>query len=176
MERTNREAAGETYLDVESLIYKTIWDFRARYGGNEEDLLDVCQEAFVEAYRTHNEQLSSFVTWLRTKLWFAMATALRTEKTKHRYTHEEDDRGIRLNTIPAKKTVNFWEDIAPQFSEDARYIADCLFQAPQEAIEALLSMRSPYSRLDKVITDICGDDPWDRDRMKEAMYSLRMVS
>lgn len=86
-------AANETYRDVDKLIYRIIHNFIKRYGGEFDDLLSMCNEAFVEAYITHNHTLASFTTWLVPKLW-------------HKMLREKHKEIVRCRRIPAVEHID----------------------------------------------------------------------
>ncbi len=79
----NQETAAETYLDVERLVQKTVFDFHRSHGGDEIELASVCNELFIKAYTTWDpDRCRTFSGFLRHKLWFGMFDYRRQELRK----------------------------------------------------------------------------------------------
>lgn len=66
------DARTETYRDVERLIWKTVYEFQRRYGGEFDELLSTANLAFAISYNTHDPGKSSFVTWVRNYIWYTL--------------------------------------------------------------------------------------------------------
>ncbi len=72
-----KDVLTETYDNVKYLIFKIVWKFKGRYGGNFEELLAEANLLYILAYDTHDETLSALSTWLYTKIWKGLLSNLR---------------------------------------------------------------------------------------------------
>lgn len=62
----------ETYQDVQRLIWKTVYEFQRRYGGEFDELMSTANLAFAISYNKHDPAKSSFVTWVRNYVWYTL--------------------------------------------------------------------------------------------------------
>lgn len=59
----------ETYEDVKRLIYKTVFQFQMKYGGEFSELISEGDLSYLKAIRSYQKEKSQFQTWLRLKVW-----------------------------------------------------------------------------------------------------------
>lgn len=78
------QAVDQTYEDVRALIYDTIYKFMKQHGGDFDELLSRAHWQFVLAYNSYNPQKASFVTWVRTMVWFGMLETIRQKQHRQR--------------------------------------------------------------------------------------------
>jgi DNA-directed RNA polymerase specialized sigma24 family protein len=90
----------ETYEDVKRLIQSTIWKFRARYGGDVQEMLSESGLSFIKAYRGYQKSKSQFQTWLRIKVWNSLLEMRRRQSALSANFHKACQ--LRLNSHPDK--------------------------------------------------------------------------
>lgn len=128
----NAVAAEITYHDIKKLLHKTVFQFQEKYGGPLDELVSVCNEAFVESYCSYNNEIASFVTWFRIKAWYAMMDYRRLEIRRRKKIPQCPFEFFEL--LAPQKQPMWWEEVRPMLSADARCVFDSIVNAPQEIL------------------------------------------
>ncbi len=69
-----------TWPKIERLVYKLVWQFVRRHGGDFDDLFGECQLRYVKAYDSFDPSRGfAFSTWLTKVLWRRMSDVRRNE-------------------------------------------------------------------------------------------------
>ena len=158
----------QTYQTYKNLIYKSIHTFLKTHGGDFDELLSICHEAFMEAVRTHQESQSSLGTWLWNMTQWKMLSLL---NQKQPPTIPIDH---CAHKIPCRKdTAAEWADFLEGLSDDAKYITAAALDTPFEVLEAARAKgRRPISvRL--TIRAACKAAGWQHKRIRNAFAEIR---
>ena len=166
-----RLAMTQAYQSTEKLIYKTIWDFVRKYGGDSEDLLSICHEAFITAYNTHDITKTKFTTWIRNCLWWAM----------YRFQFQEKKRTNRQHNTPiedlglAYSTPVDYNKILENLSCDAWQIALAILIIPNTTLFASkIEERRPY-KLRRAARNMFYCSGWCEARWNNAIAEIKSV-
>ena len=166
-----RLAMTQAYQSIEKLIHKTIWDFMRRYGGDYDDLLGVCHEAFIAAYNTQENTKAKLITWVRNRIWWAMFRFYRQEKrrTKRQHSTPIEDLGLPSLAPPD------YNKILENLSCDAWKIAMAILIIPNTTLfAAKIEERRPY-KLRRAARNMFCHNGWGAERWKNAIAEIKSV-
>jgi len=76
------DAVTETYNDVIGLIWEQVHKHKARYGGDLDELFSRANFIFMRAYKTHNPNCASFITWVRARVWNDLFDMMRKDQRR----------------------------------------------------------------------------------------------
>lgn len=123
----------ETYEDVQNLLYKISHRFKAKYGGEFEDLFSQANEHYLAAYNSYDSNRTKFSTWLWFTVWHAMLETMRNAARKHGQCPR--DYSIELTTVSLREQFDL-QTFIRDVSEDAATVVKLLFECPHEISEA----------------------------------------
>jgi RNA polymerase sigma factor (sigma-70 family) len=114
----------ETYADVKKLIYHIVNDFRAKHGGDSEELLAEANIGFMKAYQHFDhERGAKFSTFMHWVIW----NHLLSFSTKSKLPVACADSVVDARPSP----FLLWE-FAEGLTEDAATVLDLVFSSPAE--------------------------------------------
>lgn len=147
----------DTYADVEKLIYHVANKFRAKHGGDIEELISEANVAFMKAYKHFNPKRGAkFSTFLHWVIWnhllsFAKKPSLPVV-----------DAGQVLDNQPEAFLV--W-DFIDGLTEDAAIVVDLVFASPAELIESAEGKGNQARNWRSSIRDYLLQRGWGTDRI-----------
>jgi len=145
-----------TYKDVELLIYKTARQFRAKYGGDLDDLISVANLCFLEVYqKPFDARKSKFSTWLRTKVWYALLSDRRKKAVRASRETATDWENIPENLYSCDAEESRW-----QLSEDAEMLIKAALSGQVKSSDALMGIA-------------CEDRGWSWERLTEGWKEVQ---
>lgn len=113
-----RDATATTFADVQDLIYHTLHRFKARHGGEWDDLLSDAHELFFIAYNRHDGR-SSFQTYVVWVIWKGLLEYVR-RNAKH---YSRCDCADALDEHVMRRTSEFSiPEFAADLSRDAKLV------------------------------------------------------
>lgn len=76
-----KAALTETFLEVEKLIYSTVYRFQRRFGGDTDELIGMANELFIDAYHSYDRR-SSFPYWVGYVIYKGLMAWYRKERKR----------------------------------------------------------------------------------------------
>lgn len=117
-------ACATTYADSQNVVYETCHHFVRCYGGEFEECLSIANEVYTKLYWKDDwkEKKSSFKTWLRRKITYALLEDMRLRRGRNNRLPKVD---LELEFLPTEKVEDFdLQDFLDYLSEDARVVAE----------------------------------------------------
>ena len=167
-----RLAMTQAYQSIEKLIHKTIWDFMRKYGGDYDDLLSVCHEAFVFAYNKHENKRAKLTTWVQRIIWQRMTQHSIREKRRKQNQHHipVEDLGLPSSLAPSD-----YNKILENLSCDAWQIALAILIIPNTTLFASkIEERRPY-KLRRAARNMFYCSGWCEARWNNAVAEIKSV-
>ncbi len=120
-------ACTETYLAVLKVIRHTCSKFVRQNGGDVDDAISIANEAFIRAYNKDDFDgtKSSFATWIRSKVWYALLDEMRTRVGR---TNRMPRVHINLDRVETEGPGFDTEGFLGTLSEDARIVAEMVLR------------------------------------------------
>jgi RNA polymerase sigma factor (sigma-70 family) len=166
----DRQAADETYRDVEKLIWRLAWKARAIHGGEMEDYISAMNEEFMVALTSYDPSRgTSFSTWLWWKIQGAVTKEIRRScLQRHTVAAGED---IDLDALPGRHRG--WMDLFwSELGDDARTVVTILVESPFD-INGLLHYRRIGKVLRKSLALQLRGAGWTVARISESFSEIR---
>ncbi len=167
------DAATETYVDVEQLIWHTVHRFYKRHGGDLEELFSRANVIYMDALEKHNLKRAKFTTYLVRKILWGL-----TKQKQEESIHAEAVsivKGDALKAVPALRMLKFDVDkFVKELSVDAATVARLTLETPGELL-AMMGMKKGLMRArSKVIDYFCGLG-WDIERVADSFQEIGEV-
>lgn len=124
------ETIEQALKGVEKLIYSVAWRHCRAYGGDIDDMISLCYEAFVDAFRTFDPTKGKFSARVWALAWFKM---FRTEEKRKKAI------GAAISEDTEGKEVFSVNHLLEEVSNDARRVLKMVLEPPIElmSIEGL---------------------------------------
>lgn len=166
----------ETYHDVENLVYKTVHDFIARYGGEFEELLGEAHYGFVIAYRDYTEGKTKFSYWIRFVVW----------KTLQERQRNQLRRRLPSVSLAAEEGQEGWEAETPhsgfclmefldELTEDAKIVARLAVDTPLGLSKQMVAKGGSGTARRHVLRNYLEGLGWTAERIKESFSEIAHV-
>lgn len=165
-------AMEQTYLDVEKLIKKVVWDFKKRYGGDFQELLGDAELTFVMAYKNWKKDGEKFTTYL--------CKSIKNNLLKK---YQEQRNSIEAHPLmdieaAAKDYHKGMCDFLDSFTGDTLYIAQTVTDPDKfTAIYKAYKHISSYQLKDRycIIQHLNKDLKWSQTRIKSAFNEIKKI-
>jgi len=187
--KQRRDAYAETYEDVEALIWHAVLNFNRRHGGDVEEQISIANLMFMEALERHEQDRSSFVTYLVWKIWWMLMKDLNKQIQRQaarpaimqRWPHKrgallegaaDDDGVFDINEITDRpdRTPFDAEMFMDAASEDAQQVLQMALEFEDELKqEARSKTRTLRSTLRNALCKL----GWTMDRITESFGEIR---
>lgn len=162
-------ALTETYIDVEKLIYATVWKFKRKFGGDFEELVAEANFIYVLAFDSYKESRAAFTTWLCFCIWRGLQNHIRFIREKNKYT-----KILPLEQCPNREFViekpSFFFEMLDEFGEDSKTIIKLVFNPPEE-----LKKESNHSFKVDIRIYLSTKFGWTGRRIKESFEEIGKV-
>lgn len=168
---TRPYACGETYKDVELLLYDTCHQFRREHGRylDLDELMSDARIAYMNAYATWTTKSGcSFPAYVRMKVWMQLLEVYRT--SRHKNQHKPIGPGIPSNTAHPEagswSKVEFFDGLSP----DAQAVATLALEPSLEVIMNRVVRKDRNWR--KAIAEHLEDQGWDDSRISSSFSEV----
>lgn len=166
----------ETYHDVENLVYKTVHEFIARYGGEFEEQAGDAHLSFVLAYHTYKEGKTKFSYWTRFTIWTELL-----EKQR-----ESLRRRLPSVSLFADEGKDGWDAETPhsgfclmefldELTEDARIVARLAVDTPLGLANQMVERGGSGTARRSVLRNYLEGLGWTAERIKESFTEIAHV-
>lgn len=167
--RQGRAAAEETYLDVQDLLRKQVWDLVKAYGGDFDELMAEANFLFVEAYRGYRGEVP-FSVWIRNWVRWALTDQIRI-KLSHQQRYEVVDEHLLTKTYSAWTPKSLLEEL----SEDAAMIVRLVLDTPSEIAIVVSGKGGQPRNFRSTIRSYLGSIGWSAQHISETFDEIRRV-
>lgn len=157
----------ETYMEVRNLIFKTVHSFRAKYGGDLEELMADANTHFMKAHRTYNPDKGPFLHWVKFQVRTELLETLRKTVGQN---NRLPRRNLNLGTMPTKVRFNLL-DFLGDLSEDAATVVRLSLDCPSEIKRAIGGRDPRKCRL--AIASVLKSLGWNARRVGRAYVEIR---
>lgn len=170
-----KDALTETFLDIENLIYKVVWDFKDHYGGDFEQLLAEANLLFVLAYDTHNEAKAGFTTWLHFCIRKGLLSFKRRIRQENKYTKFFPLEETNPTHEKFYQPLCFFE-LFDEFGADSKQIIELILNPPTELVGLVFEegKYNPHTFKAELRTYLSSLG-WTGRRIKESFNEIREV-
>lgn len=173
----------DTYKDVEYLIHHMCHLFQEKHGGDFDDLLDVANQVFMDAYKGFKEGAAPFTSYLSTCIYRRLLDEKRKSmriKTisisnsgrKNDYEEERGDIQIEDKSSPKSSTLN---DILDGLSEDAKVIVGLVLETPPEIAKIIEGKGGHPKNIRSTIRQHLTEMNWTYTRIAESFQEITQV-
>jgi len=172
-------ALDKTYMDVEKLIYKIVWRFKIRYGGEIDELKAEANYLFLLSCQTYEESKSAFSTWLSWCIWHGLLDWLN-EENKHTKlsindTTNDGQTYEELLKNEFQKPFYLFE-LIEDLPNDAAFIIKLLFNPTKRFREEVLSRGTkPKFILIGLRYYLYEDLEWLKKEISESIGDIRII-
>ncbi len=170
-----KDALTEVYIDVEDLIYSTVWNFKARYGGDFDELKAEANLIYVLVFDSHNESKGAFSTWLYFCIWKGLLDFLNEVRKKDRCGVVFHNLNKAKNSVKIPTTFHLFE-VLEEVGQDAKTIIKLTLYPPEGITEEDLkrgcSACKTRIRLKVWLRYRLG---WSQKRIRETFREIRRV-
>ena len=170
-----KDALTETHLDMQNLIYKIVWRFKNRYGGEFEQLLAQANLLFVLAYDSHNKNKAGFSTWIHHCLITGLLDFKKLINQENKYT-----RILQFSTInhlqESSYQQSYFFELLDELGEDSKQIIKLILNPPAELMEIIFEKDKYNPRTFKAeLGFYLFSLGWTGRRIKESFNEIREV-
>ncbi len=163
----------ETHLDVENLIYDTVWRFKDRYGGDFDELLAQANYYYILAYDAHDGK-RKFSTWVRFCIWKGLIDLTRFLREENKY--------VKVKSLETsnQKTEGFLStqpliDLLDEMGEDCCTITNLILDPPFEFPDTPSQVSSPRNFKASLKRYLCRNLNWTGRRIKETLVEMERI-
>lgn len=165
-----RDAAAETFADVELLLYDAINQFCRRYRFDREEAEGIARLTFIRCLKRWDKRKASFTHYVRWKLEKELMERVRTEAGRHSLLNRVDyDLTIHPGTRVSWRLVDLLFDL----SDDAREVVKLVLDTPKD-IKLSIFQRptdAPFY-IRGAIREYLEDCGWTRSRIKATFAEI----
>ena len=165
-----REAAEETYGEVEDYIRWQVWDLVRRYGGDFEDMMAEAASVFVAAYQTYQPGGGHppFTIWLRNFVRWTLIDELRI-RLKHQARHDPVDPAAVPRTYGTFSPAGFAEELG----DDARLVVKLVVDTPAELLDIVQGKGNQPRNFRSSIRQYLAEAGWTAIRVAAAFREIQ---
>lgn len=169
----SRDAATETYTDVERLIAKLVWKYSADWGPfrDSEEIRAEANLVFVKAFHEYDRSRSEFTTCLQFKIWKWFQNRMRKHYAElHRMRMET----ANLNLITRKQSRFHLPDLIDELSSDAATIVRLIVDTPND-LRHILKHRHSGTAINVrwALAEFLKDLGWTVERITESFTEIK---
>lgn len=172
-----KDALAETYIDIENLIYKLVWRFKARYGGSFDELVAEANLLYILAFDSYSEADGLFSTWVYGRIWHGLQTFLKriTQRNKYGTTFCSLSKGSHkvMNERPGHFHLS---DILEEVGQDSKTLIRLVLYPPEgitkDDLEKGFSVRGTRTYLKQYLYQTLG---WPKKRIRESFGEIGRI-
>lgn len=124
----------ETYEDIKSLIFDTVWRFIGKYGGNIDDLMAEANLIFIECVDEYDETKAKFPTWLTNSINYGLLDYIKKEYKQTHISIDREDTKIE----PESPSQFSMIELLDEMQQDGLIILKLFLETPTEVIQNVL--------------------------------------
>lgn len=171
MNSVQQDACSEAFRQTELLIFSTVHEFTAAYGGTFDEWIEYANPIFVSAFQEHDPSRSSFPTTLRWYIWKQLLDICR-KKLKHKGKLVYCDLDMLAEQAIAPPEFNmaaFMFDL----NEDGQRVADLVLRTPRSLAVLFENAGTNPNVLRELLREYLSGLGWSMARTRRAFEEIR---
>lgn len=167
--------AEESYLDVQRLIWTVCNKYKAKYGGEIDELESQSSVLFMEAYYSYKPDLGKFAQWVAWKVWFGLLTYRRKKNRGEIFLAEQIAAGKDGIGNRVARQNNFLFNLRRSVSAEAGDVLSLIFDIPNEIQEIMMTEKKSQhpQYLRAAVKSHLEKDGWRKAEIREAFNEIR---
>lgn len=169
---------GETFHDVEKLIWSNVWKFVEKYGptfyGTPDELFAECCVTFVRAYDKYEPDEGPFEAYLQMKLSFFFMSKVRNKADRWGWRKEPTPFSLSrlVEEPPNRRPRGRWERWVVELSDDARTVVRLIVESPLGLLSIFKRQAKQPRDVRLLLRNYLNGSGWSHDRISAAYREI----
>jgi len=172
MTQLQKNAAAETYNDMQLLINKTVWNFYNNYGGSFEEWKAEANLTFVHVFGKHKKSKGQFSTWLYFCIWKSLLTYAN-------ILSEQEPKAVSIDNIGEiedRRNDSFSPlELLEEVQEDTKFLINLIWNPPSQ-LKKIKTKSGPHPcHKQVVLRNYLLDLGWTGRRVRESFEEITRI-